>query len=176
MFCFKTGEAMTIWWIKLTALCFLCDFIPFESILSTTSLLKGVCAISGACVFALYYTFTFVYNAHNSPNLAEQIYISKNLGDVMPYYLYIIRDNAAHFALTSLIIMSWYKYVTLSGGLLAFLFHRTWSIINSNFTTIYLEGTDVYKVKKTPQWAWQLIYVLEMTVIITSTALSIYLQ
>jgi hypothetical protein len=172
----RSGEAMTMWWIKLTIFCFICDFIPLESIQSTLSLLKGVCATSGACVFTLYYTFTFIYNAHNAPRLAEQIYISKNLGDIMPYSLYIIRDHVAHFVLTCLIIMSWYKYVTFAAGIIAFLFHRTWSIINSNFSTIYLDGTDVYKVKKTPHWAWQLVYVLEMTVLIVSTSLSIYLQ
>jgi hypothetical protein len=204
----RSGEAMTMWWIKLTIFCFICDFIPLESIQSTLSLLhlfsfrcsipegmedlsekamllwavsmhkvlKGVCATSGACVFTLYYTFTFIYNAHNTPRLAEQIYISKNLGDIMPYSLYIIRDHVAHFVLTCLIIMSWYKYVTFAAGIIAFLFHRTWSIINSNFSTIYLDGTDVYKVKKTPHWAWQVVYVLEMTVLIVSTSLSIYLQ
>lgn len=169
------NEAMTKWWLKLCIQTILLEhtILPVYSD-ATVCFLKGMTASSGACVGIGYYVASFIYNAYNSPPLSLQLYRSQNLEEFMSYPFYVVLDTMIHLFFTAFIFHFWNKHITIFNGISAFIFHRIWSIVNSNFTSIYFNGDEVYKIKIEPFWKWRVVYTGEALVIILVTGICHY--
>jgi len=168
----KENEAMTKWWLKATTMCFVLSFLPIEQFQLFFDFMKGACATSGCCISIGYYVFAYIYNCRHEPKLIKQFYMD-NFSEIVSYSNYIIIDGIVHIVLPVSIYYYWYEYVSIWGSVAAFLFHRSWSIVNSNFTTIYLDGSSIYKVNSLPVWGWTVVYIGEFTVLVLSTVLAI---
>jgi len=166
MLSLKENEAMTKWWLKITIQCYLWSLIQIDFV-------KGVCAVSGCCVCIGYYVFACIYNSCYQPNLTKQFYIN-NFAKTMSYQNYVILDVLIHIILPVLTYVMWYKHVTIASSIIAYLFHRSWSIVNSNYTSIYLDGSSIYKINNLPVWGWTVVYIGEFIVLVISTLFALY--
>jgi len=170
-----SNEGMTKWWLKVTFLCHFLSLLPIEFTKSYCNFIKGVCAASGCCVFVGYYVFVYIYNTCHKPNLSKQFYIN-NFSTVMTYTNYLLMDTFIHIALPVTIYYLWYTHISIHSAIATFLFHRTWSIVNSKCTSIYLDGSTIYKINSLPIWGWHVVYVGEFLVLVGSTVIAIQLQ
>jgi hypothetical protein len=167
------GEAMTKWWLKLSFWCFIISIIPIDSFLY---FFKGTSAASALCIFIGYYVFSFLYNIHHEQTLTEEFYINYEIKKIISYNNYLTIDTVVHICLPLIIYYFWHKYITIPSAIFAFLFHRSWSLINSNYTSLFLDGCAIYNIKQTPSWCWKVIYIGESTVLILSTIFAFYLK
>jgi hypothetical protein len=168
----RANEAMTKWWVKVTALtCLTTTLLPVECINIYTNIVKGMCAASGCCIFIGYYVFVYIYDSHHQISLTKQFFINNcHLPISFPTYLWL--DRVVHIALPIVTYYLWYKHITLASSIIAFVFHRMWSIINSNFTSIYIDGTPIYRINRLPAGGWRTVYIGEFLVLILSTILT----
>jgi hypothetical protein len=169
------NEAMTKWWLKVTTLCYFLSYYQPEYLEDYFNFVKGVCAASGCCVFIGYYVFSYIYNCCHEPNLTKQFYIN-NFATFMSYSNYLMLDVVIHIILPVVTYYFWHNHITLFTSTVAFLFHRCWSIVNSNFTSIYLDGSAIYNVNCLPVWGWRTVYIGEFLVLVLSTILAFGLQ
>jgi hypothetical protein len=175
MFLFKRDEAMTKWWIKLSIIVLFIEIVsPF--IQPFICFIKGICAISACCVCVGYYVFVIIYNFQNEPHLMREFYVSQELENIMTFPTYVLLDTSIHVCVPVYMFYNWHSYVTVGGTIIAFLFHRFWSLVNSNFTSFYLVGDKIYNLKEVIWWGWPIIYASEATVLILGTILAFYLQ
>lgn len=172
---FQRDEAMTKWWVKLTLAVFFTGALSAH-IEPVLCFIKGVCASSSVCIFVGYYVFTIIYNIHNEPHLMKQLYLSQNLETSITFPNYFLLDTYIHVGLPIFVFYNWHGHITIPGAIVAFLFHRYWSLLNSDFTSIYLEGHDIYKVKGVSSWGWPVVYVGEAAVLVIGTAIAFYLR
>jgi hypothetical protein len=169
------NEAMTKWWLKITTICYFISLMPIDIIESYCNFVKGVCAASGCCVFIGYYVFAYIYNCINEPNLTKQFY-TDNFATVLSYSNYLLLDSSIHIILPITTYYFWHDHITIASSVVAFIFHRCWSIVNSNFTSIYLDGSHIYNVKCLPVWGWRVVYIGEFLVLVLSTVLAFGLK
>jgi len=167
----KENEAMTKWWLKATAMCFMLSFLPIEQFQPFFDFIKGACATSGCCICIGYYVFAYIYNCCHEPKLTRQFYMD-NFAEIVSYSNYILMNGVVHIVLPVSIYYCWHEHVSVGGSVAAFIFHRCWSAVNSNFTTIYLDGSPIYKVHSLPSWGWTIVYIGEFTVLVLSTVLA----
>ena len=188
------GKAMTTWWLKLTMMTalngtlILALFEPELEALFGSDLvfnpspvhqvifsLRGLCAASALCVGCGYYSFSLAYNLSQTPSLCYQLYLCGGHTGWMPYIGYFVIDNFVHAFLTVFVYLYWHEFVTPTAVGLAFLFHRWWSLKNSNFTTPFLKGDKIYGItSKVPTgWMWFSAYVVECTVLLALYWLSL---
>jgi hypothetical protein len=171
----KDDEGFTRWWMKISLLTGLATVIlPCMEI--WVNFLKGVTAGSGLCVFVSYYIFAVIHNIYHSPNLMKHMYHVQKLEKYMTYEVYIGFDIGVHAVCTICLYLVWYEYITVLTTLAAFLLHRYWSVLNSNGTTIYMCGDDIYLNKPLPYWGWPAVYIGEATMLVFSLLISIWLQ
>jgi len=168
---FNPGEAMTKWWCKLSGVLLWFDIVAFFLVdLSDYSLLikmaKGTAASSAACIGIGYYVCMAIYNSHHSPNLCKALYEVQDLENIMEYRTYVKLDIFIHILCTSFICALWFEHITLETTILAFIFHRSWSFVNSGGKTVYLPGDSVYQMTPLPWWGWPVIYTGESTVLV----------
>lgn len=167
------NEAMTKWWLKVTCLCYGLTYVPLPQ--HHICLLKGLCAASGCCVAIGYYVFASIYDKCYQPNLTKQFYLD-NASTMMSYSTYIVVNRCIHIILPIVIYAIWYSHITMASSILAFLFHRSWSMVNSNFTSIYMNGSPIYKIKCLPAWGWTVVYIGEFLVLVISTIIALAIQ
>ncbi len=170
----KKEEAMTKWWLKLVVnIIFLESTIwPFD-FKDNICFFKGVAASSSACIGIGYYVMTLIFNQYNSPQLSLQLYISQKLENVVSYQVYIFLDTTVHLFFTTIVFYYWYKYITIYTAVAAFIFHRMWSLVNSEFKSIYFNGDEIYlptiklnENKNESFWRWFTVYTSESCVLI----------
>uniref|UniRef100_A0A6C0I3H9 Uncharacterized protein n=1 Tax=viral metagenome TaxID=1070528 RepID=A0A6C0I3H9_9ZZZZ len=92
------------------------------------------------------------------------------------YSTYLLLNVCIHIILPIIIYTAWYRHITIYSSIITFLFHRSWSIVNSNFTSIYLDGSPTYRIKSLPAGGWKIVYIGEFLVIVMSTILASLLQ
>jgi len=175
MIFFQRDEAMTKWWLKLTLAGVAIGFVS-TYIQQLLSFLKGVCAASSCCIFFGYYVFVIIYNIQNEPHLTRQLYIAQELESIMSFSTYILLDTIVHVFLPIFTFYNWHPHVTISGTIVAFFFHRYWSLLNSDFTSLYLVGDKIYNVKEVKWWGWPIIYAGESSMLVIGTILAFYLR
>jgi len=178
MFFFKKEEAMTKWWLKLVANIIVLESMnwPFD-FNNGICFFKGIAASSSACIGIGYYIMTLMFNQYNSPQMSLQLYISQKLENVISYPVYIVLDTMVHVFSTTLVFYYWHKYITIYTALAACIFHRMWSLLNSEFKSIYLNGDDIYLPVESPNenskresfWRWVIFYIGESCVLIVFT-------
>ena len=181
------GKAMTTWWLKLTMMTalngtlILALFEPELEALFGSDVdnhpspvhqvifaLRGLCAASALCVGCGYYCYSITYNMSQSPSLCYQLYLSSGHTGWMSYLGYFAIDNFVHAFMTVFVYLYWREFVTPTAVGLTFLFHRWWSLKNSNFTTPFLKGDKVYGIKSkvATDWMWFVAYVVECSVLL----------
>jgi hypothetical protein len=178
MLFFKKEEAMTKWWLKLVANIIVLESMswPFD-FNNGICFFKGIAASSSACIGIGYYIMTLMFNQYNSPQMSLQLYISQKLENVISYPVYIVLDTMVHVFSTTLVFYYWHKYITIYTALAAFIFHRMWSLVNSEFKSIYLNGDDIYLPVESPNETskresflrWVIFYIGESCVLIVFT-------
>jgi hypothetical protein len=169
------NEGFVRWWCKLSILSVLATVVlPCAEIWLT--LLKGAAAGSGLCVCVGYYIFAVIYGMYHSPNLMNHMYFVQKLDKYMSYEVYLVLDVGVHVVATICIYIAWYNHITVLSTLVAFVFHRYWSILNSNGTTMYLCGDHIYQNKPMPYWGWTVVYMGEAMVLVCSMFLGFWLQ
>jgi len=172
---FNRDEAMTKWWLKLTVAGATLGFVS-TYIQPIFCFVKGVCAASSCCIFVGYYTFVVIYNNQNEPHLSRQLYIAQELESLMPFSTYVVLDTFVHMFIPIFTFYHWHVHITITGTIVAYLFHRYWSLLNSDFTTPYLVGDKIYNVKEVKWWGWPTIYAGEASMLVLGTILAFYLH
>lgn len=157
------GSPMTMWWLYLsfTVAVFSLGY-EYVGDNKFRNLIHGTCALSGLCVGIGYYTFMVLFNFVQEPSLCRQFYDKSWKAKGFSFYSYVLIDTFVHLGCTSGLFYIWYDYINLLSALVCFAFHRLWSLVHSNWKTIYFHGDIVYEFQKPmPKWSWCVVYGVE---------------
>lgn len=171
----QPNEAMIKWWFKLSAAAVVSSLLlPYMG--TCINFAKGVAAGSSLCICIGYYLFAVIYGMYHKPNLVRQLYTVQALTKYISFPMYVAIDISIHVGCTTLVYAYWHKHINVATTICAYYFHREWSLVNSEGSTLYLRGDYIYKNKLMPTWVWPVIYVGEATVLLLGTALAYRLQ
>lgn len=183
------GRSMTMWWLKLTAVTALNgslllhlfpDPISASTLHRVVSAFRGCSAASGVCVGIGYYMFALmVALRRGQPSLFFQLYCSTGLSPSISFLNYMILDFGVHLGATSSVFLVWKDAVsayTTASVVLAFSFHRWWSLWHSSFRSPFFRGDQVYLLPKPlPWWMWDASYLVEFLVLLVLWSVRFFL-
>ena len=174
------GTAMTKWWLQITfyTMIFTNGYEIIgkyigglsTSIIHMCNCIKGTCAISAACVSIGYYIFMFLFNSIQRPTLHKQFYDKTwKENPVITFYTYTLLDFFVHTLCCGGVFFYWVHNITAISVIFTFAFHRLWSLVHSEWTTLYFCGDNIYQFnEKVPIWVWHTIYGIENSICLCS--------
>ena len=180
----KSGTGMTIWWGFLSVVTLFFRFeqeirfkvfalsevpAPLTSIYtdwlistspsscsSVLSLLRGICCVSALCVAVGYYLFKACFRQVQG-SMAKQLH--HPYLDRFPMWVFYSLDISVHVVGCGLIYWCWWKYVDPLSGLIAWIYHRLWSLVHSRGDTLYFCQVEhvygewyILKIKEAYMW------------------------
>jgi len=171
------GRSMTMWWLKLSAVTALNGslllhlFPDSVSLHRVVSAFRGCSAASGVCVGVGYYMFALMMAlTRRQPSLFYQLYRSTGLSSSISFPNYMTLDFAVHLVATTSVYLIWKDAVaadTTGSVVLAYSFHRWWSLWHSGFQSPFFRGDQVYLLPKPlPWWMWDASYLVEFLVLL----------
>ncbi len=152
------GTGMTSWWCILSLIVTFLDHMTKSKYIES---LKGICFVSGLCIGFGYYTFCFLFYIHNSKCLQIQLYRIYQ-PKFITVEIFFLLDFFIHGILVFLQYQYWIRYCTTLSIMGAFLFHRIWSLVQSNYKKIYFQDTHlVYGFSPLPRYVMTVVYIVE---------------